>query len=482
MDNFDTIKFLNDQIENAPFRILAYIKNEKGKMNPQRSAFLKLRKHIENYSTNQDNVRWLIVPGLRGTGKTTLLAQLYNFVRNSKKSKFPPIFVSVDQLTRVIGSNINKLIDAYESVIGIRYEQLTSPVFIFLDEVQYDSNWALTLKSLYDRTKNAFIITTGSSALSLNSNPDVARRSNTEKIFPMSITEYFKIKCGQYEEKGLGGQLRDAIFNSETANEVYTKLQYLKPKVISYWDRCCKNRYEEEIFRYLEIGSLPYLLKIENDSMVYEQINKTLDKVISYDIPLIGKFKQDNIAKVPEILYLLASSDTISTIKLSSITGISRPILIELLNTIEKTDLITRIYPHGSHTEQVKKPSRYHFMSPAFRSMYFNYISSTVSKDIYKGKLLEDAIALYLTRLFYGKLGYSITLDPGLGGADFIVGIAKKDYIPIEVGMGEKPYRQVLKTMEKVKSKYGICVSLRPLDMDRTGNVVSIPLTYFLLT
>jgi hypothetical protein len=477
----ESVEFVKDQIENAPFRINAYIKNESGELNPKRNAFIKLQKYIDDFHKKISDVRWIIMPGLRGTGKTTILAQLFNYVLSSKKSKYPVLFISIDQATRIINSNTDNILKAYEIIIKTRFEKLNTPIYLFLDEVQYDEKWAITLKSLFDKTKNVFIITTGSSALSLNTNSDVARRTITEKIFPMSLTEFFKIKYNKHEVPGLGKTLCEIIFNSKSAGEVYEGLSELKTQIIKYYENCCGNRIITEIERYLEVGTLPFLLKIENKSLVYEQINKTLEKVISYDLPQLGKFKQENIAKVSEILYLLASADTISTVKLSESVGMSRPVLVDLLRTIEQTDLITRIFPHGSHTVQVKKPSRYHFTSPAFRAMFFNYISSIIPKDIYKGYLLEDAIALYLSRLFYGKLGYSLTYDSGQGGADFIVGIAKEIFIPIEVGIGNKPFRQIISTMSKVKSKYGLCLSLRKLEINNEHNVVSIPFTYFLL-
>lgn len=75
---------------------------------------------------------------------------------------------------------------------------------LFLDEVQYDKTWGLALKSLYDRTDKVFIFSTGSAALMLNTNADIARRTVFEKMQPLSFTEYLKIAHGKEEIKGLG--------------------------------------------------------------------------------------------------------------------------------------------------------------------------------------------------------------------------------------------------------------------------------------
>ncbi len=114
--------------------------------------------------------------------------------------------------------------------------------------------------------------------------------------------------------------------------------------------------------------------------------------------------------------------------------------------------------------------------------MYFNFIGNTRTHDTYKGKILEDTVGLYLNRIFSGKPDTSVTYDSAAGGADFIVR-QSKDMIVLEVGYGDKSFRQVVTTMAKVgvNARYGIVVSQSPLALDEAKNAVSIPLSYFLL-
>jgi len=55
--------------------------------------------------------------------------------------------------------------------------------------------------------------------------------------------------------------------------------------------------------------------------------------------------------------------------------------------------------------------------------------------------------------------------------------------VVIEVGYGEKSFKQVITTMAKdsVHARYGMVVSERSLEMDEAKNTISIPLSYFLL-
>ncbi len=185
------------------------------------------------------------------------------------------------------------------------------------------------------------------------------------------------------------------------------------------------------------------------------------------------------------VLYALADTDQLSLSSLSDKgeLDISRPVLTSVLETLEKTETIWRIYPHGSHvTQTTRQPSKYLFTSPAFRSMYFNFVGNTRTHDNYKGKILEDTIGLYLNGLFSGKPDTSITYDSAAGGADFIIRQGK-DMVVLEVGYGEKYFKQVVTTMAKngVNARYGIVVSQRPLGVDPEKNAISIPLSYFLL-
>jgi predicted AAA+ superfamily ATPase len=471
-------EFIQDQIVNADFRIKAYVFDESGKRRLGRNCFVRLAMHAQNFLEGKSTVRWITMYGLRGAGKTTLLAQLYEQTKIENKRK---LFLSIDQAVGIFGVSLKDILEVYEESLGTSFERLTEPVFLFLDEVQYDEKWALLLKTIYDRTNKVFIVATGSSALSLQASPDVARRAIFEKLFPMSFTEYIKIKYQKTEIKGLAHDLRNAIFNSENAYEVHTRLKSLEGRARQYW----LGIERKEIDAYMRYGTLPFMIALNNEAMIYDQIKKTLERVVSIDIPHLNQFSAETISKIPMVLYALAETDQLS---LSSLADkgeldISRPVLTSVLETLERTETIWRIYPHGSHvTQTTRQPSKYLFTSPAFRSMYFNFIGNTRTHDNYKGKILEDTIGLYLNRLLSGKPDTSITYDSAAGGADFIIRQGK-NMLVLEVGYGDKSFKQVVTTMAKsgVNARYGMIVSQSPLAVDEGKNAVSIPLSYFLL-
>ena len=175
--------------------------------------------------------------------------------------------------------------------------------------------------------------------------------------------------------------------------------------------------------------------------------------------------------------------DAFSFSKIAERFGIKdRSTVSEIFNLLEQTEVLHRIYPHGSHLNQASnKPSKYLFSSPAFRAMYYKMIGNIISPENSKGKLWEDIVSMYLHRILYKNPGQSLTYDSAQGGADFILGMGMRRII-IEVGAGKKGFRQIINTAKKVKADYSLIISNNNLEYSEEFNAVKIPLRLFLLT
>ncbi|EKE18999.1 MAG: hypothetical protein ACD_9C00174G0005 [uncultured bacterium] len=463
------INFLRDQITQADFRTKAYAFDETGNPNPKRNIFIKLNKYVTDFLVNNSENRWIMLTGLRGAGKTTLLSQIY---QECKKEDVYRLYVSVDQITQILNVSLHDFLSVYEEILGMSFEQLDKPLFLFLDEVQYDEKWGIILKSIYDRSKKIFILATGSSALHLNSNADIARRAKIEKLFPLSFCEYVKIKNGKKEIERLSLKLRNAIFESRNAKEVFDELIKLQPQIRKYWMDIDKL----EMDKYIRYGSLPFMVSVKNEAVVYDLIKKNVERIINTDVAS-QKFTAEIVSKIPSLLYIIAGSDTVSFTKLAQDIEMSRPKIMEVLETIEKTELLNRVYPYGSHVYQVNKPSKYLFSSPAFRSMYFNFIGSINTRADTKGKLLEDAVGMYMLRYLQRKINVAFNFDYAEGGADFVLSFGNEKIV-VEVGSGSKGYRQVEFTSRKVKPKYGLVFANDSLSYSEEFNTVRVPLEF----
>jgi predicted AAA+ superfamily ATPase len=456
-----------------------------------RRAFIVAQSYGRAFTSGKINDPWLLIPGLRGTGKTTLLTQLYNddMFRNCTK-----LFISFDRVN-MINATIQDFVAACEKFIGCSFEEYNKPIVMFLDEVQYVDKWAIGLKTIRDRTKKIFIVCTGSSALSLQTNPDVVRRADTIKLHPMCFTEYAMIK--QVHEgrhriikpvKSLADSLRTALFASSDAEACYIALSKLSPQVKSYWKTLCEIAPRQQLFgEYVTLGTLPFTLSLPNNAAVWRRINHILSESLDRDVTMFGKFDSNTINSINRLLFVLASSIEISMNKISSSLSMDIRTVAAVLSALEKTEIINAIPPKGAHNGNVKKASKYLFTSPAMRAALCNYggIITPENSDSLRGKLLEDTVGLYLKRLFFDTpiTPAIVEYDTASGGADFILSPdGKKDTsIAIEVGANKTVGRQAIKTLENTGGRYGLIITAGELDVDGQNRIVRVPFEYFLL-
>ena len=477
-------QYLQNQINRAPFLLKTYTQDEQGNTYLARNMFIRIEKLINDFTHGEKEVRMVSIPGLRGVGKTTLLAQLFLefFPRYSKDM----LYISADQVVNELGADLYSVFEEYQKILGVAFEKLDRNLFIFIDEIHFDKKWTAVLKSIYDRSKRIFVVCTGSSALSLQSTTDLARRVVFEKLYPMNFSEYMLLKT-KYESikdktvmvkfpiKGLKEAMKNALFYSSSADECFSRLTGLRDEVNKYWFGIDSL----EIDRYLRFGTMPYALTIKDEQRIHTLTNQQIDRVVERDLPELGKFDTDTLAAIKNILLLVAGSSEVSVTNLSqTLNGISLVTLTTVLETLEKAEMLIRVYPYGSTYKKVRKPSKYHFMTPAVRHTLLTVVEGESAFTNHKGWYLEDIVALSLYREFSQKLASPTLYDAASGGADFILAFPERR-IPIEIGYGKKEIDQAAATLEKIQGSYGLVICSS--DLVKEGKVVKIPLQYFLL-
>lgn len=474
----ETLKYVQNQLVQAPFRLKSYTQDEQGKKYPQRHIYIKIDKYLRDFLHSPNaRERWVIIPGLRGVGKTTILAQLFsNHIQESGERRM--LYISLDEVVNILGSSLKDVLAAYEKILGESFEKLTKPVFIFIDEAQYDPKWASVLKSVYDRSNKVFIACSGSSAVSLQTNPDVIRRAVFQKLFPTSFPEFLMIRDVKFPVKDLKKNIKEALFHAESAKDAYGKLKNIEQNVLSVWASIDRHYIDE----YLKIGTLPFAIRVRDEARVYQTITLLLDKVINQDVQSLGRFDAKTLSYIKRVLFLLAESDMVSLQKLSTTLETSVNTVSNILEVLEQAELLIRVMPYGSNIKKVRKPSKYHFMSSAMRSAFLSVAGNEQMFAGQRGRLMEDIVAMTLYREFVASSRGSLNYDSVKSGADFILTIAEKNIIPVEVGMGEKTGTQVRNTMKKIGSaKYGVVICRNTLALLEDANVVKVPLAFFLL-
>lgn len=472
--NQELIQYLQKQISTTDSRLKVFTHALNGTQYPKRFLYAKLQKYINDFLEKKSSNRMVIIPGFRGVGKTTLMAQLCTELKRKKVEAF---FLSVEDLRNYFEAGVSEIALAYEQIIGGDLENLEKPVVIFLDEVQTDQNWAVALKLLFEKTNKVFFCVTGSSAIDLQSTPDIARRALFEPMTPMSFGEYQMIKNKLEPPVGLGEKIRQAIYFSKTVEEIFAELSMLSGGVNSYWAKIDRH----DIKKYLAYGTFPFAQIMPDEISIYNTISALLEKIIKQDIPKLGNFDQETLGVVKRILFAIAENDITSLTTLADKFKLNRLTLANIFEVLEKAQLLIKIPPHGSNMTIANKANKYLFMSPAIRMSFFYFSGNEGTYLTRQGKLLEDSIGVHLYREFIVRGAGVIRYDSAQGGADFVLQIGNVRKIVIEVGFGNKDKKQVMATMKKIKSEYGILFSSTPLAFDATEKVINIPLDYYFL-
>ena len=222
----------------------------------ERPIVFRIMGYTKSFLEGKGDSRMVILYGLRGIGKSTILFQVYErlkrglifdtVVESKKIPKENILYLSIDQtlLEGQFDTSKSPILDAIKSfcedVHGQKIEALNKKLFIMIDEAQFDKNWTFAAKSIYDRTRNIFLIITGSSALALNIDTDTARRAIKEPLFPLNFMEYETMKNRIFPLKGTGIRLKELILQGDTSNipnlneTIKTIKQKMKSKILKW--------------------------------------------------------------------------------------------------------------------------------------------------------------------------------------------------------------------------------------------------------
>jgi predicted AAA+ superfamily ATPase len=490
MDNIKLDDFYKSWNNNISRLSDGYLYDDNSNLRPTRYIFPYFKNIINNFLSGKINEleKIILLPGIRGVGKTTLLMQIYQIekflspdnsadaeiLRNLKKLDFRFYFdVSKFHLEQI---TLNEFFKYFEKINNLNFVNLNKKIIILLDEIHFDEKWSLFLKLLFDSTKghkNLLVIATGSSAINLKISADLMRRSTTTELFPMKFNEYLILKHNIYPINNLSDKLNHVLFDSQNAMKVFQELKNEEAKIDRYFIKLPANC-EDDFFKS---GGFPFVTGLKNEVEIAERIKNVINGIITKDIITLKKFKSETISKINDLLFLLANSDVITYEKLlKSLRIDSIRTLSSLLDTLVMSGIIVLVKSYGKTYGATRKTPKYLFLTPSLRSAILDniYLSGI------EGKKLEDYFALIFVNNLNKFFAHSLHYDKAEGGADFVLTLNDRSNIVIEVGFNKEKTIQVEKTMKKVKSRYGLVIGSNNLELVN-NTIVKIPLKFFML-
>ncbi len=334
-----------------------------------------------------------LVRGFRGAGKTTLLLQLFNEFRDKA------IYLSAD--SPIIAEE--KLYDVLKSLISEGYSLL------LVDEIHKYPDWRRDIEAIYDEFPKVGIVCSGSAPLALI--PE--RREELISIAPMGFKEFLELKY------------KFNIFVKDEWKDEKKSLEIVarnSPAIEAYFRE------------YLRVGGYPISMAYSlNDSLnaIYYSIRKSIYE----DAPSILKMSQEKAFAMNKILTFLATSEpgNLSVNTIASITEMSKSTVYELLNALEKMQIIRIIRPRGKGAKLVRGSPKMLFYHPNLRFAVCNALG--VEPSI--GGLREE-----LAAFSFSERGAKIfTIKGARKEPDYYVG--RPYNLVVEIGGPGKTRKQI---------------------------------------
>lgn len=281
------------------------------------------RKIEQELKKQLDSKEVIVLTGMRRTGKTTLMRNIFNGIESHNK-----VYLDLENpLNRKIfeEANYDNIWDNLRPMGVIANEKS----YIFLDEIQLMAEIPGAIKYLFDHYDVKFFLTGSSSYYLRNLFPEsLAGRKFIFELYPLDFEEYlwFKEKAKSFEA--------DFSLKAQQKNEVQFEV--------------FKKYYDE----YVRFGGFPGVVLEENFEQKTRKLNDIFTSYFEQDVKALADFK--NTGKLRDLIILLAAraGSKLEITKISKELAISRETVYNYISFLEKTYFIKLIRPFSRNSDR----------------------------------------------------------------------------------------------------------------------------------
>ena len=297
-----------------------------------------------------------VFTGMRRCGKSVLMEQYIQKLRNEGISDSQIIFIRLDDLE-------NELLLHYSNLYAFIKSSLLEDKmnYVFIDEVQMCHDFQKAVLSLFNY-KNVDLYLTGSNAdlLSGELATLLSGRYVTIDMLPFSFSEYLECtKENNFPEQSL----------------------------------------EESYFDYIRFGSMPFTVQLKkNQESIYQYLNGVYNTVIVKDIARRHQIKDMEVLEsVIKFMFEncgnICTSKKISDTLTSSGRKTTQPTVENYMHFLEECFLIYKVERYDVRgKERLKNLAKYYITDIGLRNMLLGF------RNIDMGHILENLVFLELKR------------------------------------------------------------------------------------
>ncbi len=311
--------------------------------------------------------RLIGITGARGTGKTTLMLQ---YIKNNYKNSNKAIYISMDDFY----FTQTRLFDFAEEFY------LNGGRYLFIDEVHKYANWGQEIKNIYDIFTDLKIVFSGSSALQIqNSEADLSRRTAMYHLHELSFREYLIL-------------LENKNYNKFSLKEITEDYNEIIPDLIK--DDSILPRFNN----YLEKGVYPFFIEVKG--RFYDRLINIINVIIENDLQAIENINYQTTIKLKKIIALIADSVPfkVNISELSRKSELSRDVLLRLLSSLDRANLINPLRQTSAPTGHLTKPEKIYLNNTALLKALNtnnNFSVGTLRETFFLNQLTQNHIVTY---------------------------------------------------------------------------------------
>lgn len=421
--------------------------------NWERSAAKELWKWIEE----KESTRALLLTGPRQVGKTTLILQTIRRLLETGVNPDRIVYATFDHpILKLAGAD--GLIKIWTELFPTNSNE---PTYLFLDEVQYVSEWQVWLKHQVDFNRTYRIMVTGSAIPLERGQESGVGRWQTVKLPTLTFHEFLQLKEVQYPEPPKVSSLT-AIFDWKDGD-------FLKGTESA-------KRLLPHFHDYLIRGGFP-------EPALHEDLNRTqqllrediVDKVLKRD--MTAQFGVRRILELEKTFLYLCFHDggIVDPGKIASeLDGVSKTTVLSFLDLFEASHLVYRQRPHGYGKEVLRGKSKYYLADPAIAGSVLMTGKRLLEKPDKLGMAVEAAFFKHLFTRYYKKsIAFSYWQDKANRDREVdVIADLGDELIPFEVKyqdtkITEKKIPGIRLFCEQKKVGRGYVITQRPDEFGR---------------
>lgn len=404
----------------------------------RREVFYRVWKEMHSPHGNA-----VLIKGPRRVGKTEIQKQImWDLVKVENVDTQRILYITFDDVQiqserpEIRARMVFDILNTWAQILGYEtYDEIAVPAYLFLDEVQAVSDWAILVKNRVERNQNVRIVLSGSAAHSIfeKSTKILLGRAISEKLTTFSFREF--LNAGGFLSKDNIEQLQEIQRQFElnlSPSQLAASLKLLMKD--NGFD---ENRFRIHITDYLNHGGFPQLWKydpgnlIEKAHLIDENYVK---KVTLEDLMLLQQIKKPELYERLLRHLFARPGQEYNQNKIASDLGTTAVTLADAMKLLEQTDLLIFVERFSQKAEPLKRRSLKIYPIDMILTFAMTKIQPSLEVNTDKGAIAESLVAQTLIRLRgISNIAYirSEALNRA-GELDFFVRADARD-CPIEV-------------------------------------------------